>query len=618
MNLRELHPGDLLDHPETGIQELMRIFLMRTNFVPGIRHVIGWRGVKDSSRDILGWTARIGGASGIYGISFEACHTFGDWIRGQFILCYFPDPDEDLVDQLSIQAGILTQRDDYFTWVRDFLKFPDRCDLFTIARIDLCARGSADALLLGLESPSRQRTVAHEGITVVRDGRSIELVAPGGYDQDFPAYSTAFAFFRVYAASVTFNLDEPPVYCHQAHRKGEEIVCTSKGDIWTREPNSTQDRLLYLSYGAVTDKTAEELIGSTHASDAIDMRWEKDDDAFSEYDDELWWNAHVISDYKTLDKSVLGIDERPQLIVVTGFLGSGKTTFVRNFIEYHVQHNRFVAVIQNEIGEINLDSKLLDHDYSVIEIDEGCVCCTLIGSLKKGIMQILARFHPDYIIVETTGLANPFNLLDELSEIEDVVKFDSVTTVVDSVNVDDSLKKYTVAHNQIAAADILLVNKKDLVTDEELSAINQTLREINETAPLIPVTQGDINPVLLYGIDQQDLVEIQKREDRRNVPTRTDTSHEKDGLQSITIPISRSLDRDRFIEIITSLPNTFFRMKGILDFNDSAEPHLFQYVNGRFEFSELHNPSMAKRFITVIGQNMEKEPINKFLHILRD
>lgn len=138
--------------------------------------------------------------------------------------------------------------------------------------------------------------------------------------------------------------------------RGQEIVCTSKGDVWRGDANGTQNRLLYLSYGAVTDKTAEELIGSTHASDAIDMRWEKDDNAF---------------------------------------------------IEYHVQYNRFVAVIQNEI--------------------------------------------------------------------EDVVKFDSVTTVVDSVNVEDSLKKYTVAYNQIAAADVILINKKDLVTDEELSAINETL-----------------------------------------------------------------------------------------------------------------------------------------------
>lgn len=616
MDLRELYPGNLLAHPETGIQELMRIFLMRTNFVPGIRHVIGWRGLKDSSRDVLGWTARVGGASGIYGISFTACHTFGYWITGQFALCYFPDPDEALVEEFSIQAGVLTQRKDYFTCVHDFLKYPDLCDLFVVARIGLCARGPDDALLLGLESPLRQRTVARDGVTVVRDGRSIELIAPGEYDQNFPAYGTTFAFFRVLAASVTFNLGESPVYFHRAHRSGEEIVYTSKGAVWKRDTNSTQNRLLYLGYGAVTDKAAEEIIILNHAPDPIDMWWERDDEMSSEYADELWWNAHVISDYKTLDKRVLGIDERPQLIVVTGFLGSGKTTFVRNFIEYHVQHNRFVAVIQNEIGEVGLDSKLLNHDYSVVEIDEGCVCCTLIGSLKKGIMQILARFHPDYIIVETTGLANPFNLLDELSEIEDVVKFDSVTTVVDGVNMKDSLNKYTVAHDQIAAADILLVNKQDLLHEEELLVIDETLREINETAPIIPVTQGNINPVLLYGIDQQDLVEIQKREDRRNVPTRTDTSHEKDGLQSITIPISQSLDRDRFIEIITSLPNMFFRMKGILDFNDSAEPHLFQYVNGRFEFSELRNASMADRFLTLIGQNIKKDPINEFLNIL--
>ncbi|MBN2514597.1 MAG: hypothetical protein JXC33_01050, partial [Deltaproteobacteria bacterium] len=211
MDLRDLHPGEFLAHHETGIQELMRIFLMRTNFVPGIRHVMGWRGLKDSSQDVVGWTAKIKDFSGIYGIYFVTCHTFDNWVQGQFALCYFPDPDEDLVEVCSVQAVSLTQRDDYFTRVRDFLKYTELCNLFTIARIDLCANGSGDALLLGLESLSRQRTVARDGICGTRNGRPVELVAPGGYDQNFPSYSTSLAFFRVYAASVTFNLNEPPV-----------------------------------------------------------------------------------------------------------------------------------------------------------------------------------------------------------------------------------------------------------------------------------------------------------------------------------------------------------------------------------------------------------------------
>jgi len=615
MDLRALYPGDLLTLPETGIQELMRIFLMRTNFVPGLRHVMGWRGLKDSSRGVLGWTARIKEFSGIYGISFAACHSSDNWLQGQFDLCYFPNPDEDLVEACSVQAGIVTQRDDYFTLVRDFLKYPDLCNLFTIAHINLCASGSENALLLGLESPSRQQTVTLEGISVIRDGRPVELVAPGEYDQNFPAYSTAFPFFRVYAASVTFNLNEPPSYLLQTHCKGEETVYNSKGELLKREADGIQNRLLYLGYGAVTDKTADKLAIAGDGTDAVDINWGKDNKPVPEYDDELWWYAHTVTDYKTLDKRALGIDERPQLIVVTGFLGSGKTTFIQNFIEYHVQHNRFVAVIQNEIGETGLDGTLVDHDYSLVEIDEGCVCCTLIGSLKRGIHQILSRFQPDYIIVETTGLANPFNLLEELSEVEDIVKFDSVTTVVDAINAGKSLQNYDIAGRQIEAADLIILNKMDLLTDAMKGVIIRKLKGINRNAPILSVTHGYINPALLYGINPQEFQERKVSPEDRGSSHDMHYSHEHEGLESMTIHFPMPVEKDLFLEKISSLPSALFRVKGVIDFQGSTTPYLFQYVNGRSEISEFNNPKMRERFLTLIGQDIQKESISEFLHI---
>jgi G3E family GTPase len=608
MDLRDLHPGELLALPEAGIQELMRIFLMRTNFVPGIRHVMGWRGLKDSSQDVVGWTARIKDCSGIYGIYFATYRSFDNWVQGQFVLCYFPDPNEDLVDACSVQAIALTQREDYLTRVRDFLKYPDLCNHFTIARIDLCTNRSGDALLLSLESMSQQRTVARDGISIIRNGRPVDLVAPGQHDRNFPAYSTALSFFRVYAASVTFNLNEPPVYLLRTHRQGEEIVYTSKGDVRKRESDGIWNRCLYLGYGVIPDTTASKQIVPCSASDIVDISWKKGDEPVSEYDDELWWHAHTVTDYKTLDKRVLGIDERPQLIVVTGFLGSGKTTFVQNFIEYHVQHNRFVAVIQNEIGETSLDGKLVDHNYSVLEIDEGCVCCTLIGSLKRGIHQILSQFHPDHIIVETTGLANPFNLLEELSEVEDIVKFDSVTTIVDGVNVETSLHNYDVARRQIEAADLILLNKNDLLAEKRSDEIIRKLRGINEYAPILSADHGHINPALLYGINPQESQERQVVSVDQESTHEIHYSHEHDGLQSITIHFPMPVERDLFLEKIKSLPSALFRVKGVIDFRYETTPYLFQYVNGRSEISEFNNPGMRERFLTLIGQNI---PIKK-------
>ena len=151
------------------------------------------------------------------------------------------------------------------------------------------------------------------------------------------------------------------------------------------------------------------------------------------------------------------MDERPPLIILTGFLGSGKTSFLQHFIEYQTQRSRFVAVIQNEIGEVGLDGKLLD--YTVTEIDEGCVCCSLAGNLKQAVRGILESFSPDTIILETSGLANPLNLLEEMSELGEVVRFDTTVTLVDVLNLESTLSDYRIAVDQIRAADVIVLNK---------------------------------------------------------------------------------------------------------------------------------------------------------------
>jgi|LGVF01.2.fsa_nt_gb G3E family GTPase len=614
MDLKKIQPNDILSFPETGIQELLRIVLMRTNFVPGVRHVIGWRGLKDSSSSVAGWTARIKDFAGVFGIHFDRSETVGGWINGKFMVNYFPDPDEELVEFFSLQAGLHTQKDDYLLHVRNFLLYPELCELFNIGIIDLCVHQAEEALLLALESISRQRVIAKDGVYLAQNGHMVKVVEPGGYEQDFPSYNTSFAFYEVLAASITFNLKEAPVYLRYMTQNGTEITYDSSGNHWENPSDEAQKEYLYLGYGKADFENDIARMFKKSVSSITNIVWEKGDAILPDYKDELWWNAHKISDYKTLDKKILGIDDRAQFIVVTGFLGSGKTTFLQNFIEYHVQRNRFVAIIQNEIGEIGLDGKLLDHDYSVTEIDEGCVCCTLIGSLKNAIHQILSSFHPDYIVLETTGLANPYNLLDEISEVNELVRFDSITTLVDGLNVRETLQNYEVAKNQIKAADILLLNKKDLLDEIQLKEVHQKLKEINPGAPILSTTKGDINPSLIYGIDPQDTKEIIPTKDLQGKIDHPYYSHKDDGLSSYKISFSRPLDRERFLDAIRSLPRTIFRIKGVIDFVDSKMPLVFQYVGGRFEFSEFNNPNLSERFIILIGQDIQKKSIDSVLN----
>ena len=232
MKLKHLYPNDILFSPEQGIQELMRGFLVRTNFIPGVRHVIGWRGLKESFTSVEGWTAKIKGFSGVFGMYFDAFDPFGDWLNAKFVLLYFPDPQEELVEHCSLQAGAYTQREDYLLHIRDFLRYPQLCELFNIGIIDLDLNTADNALILGLKSISHQRLIAQDGVSLPREGRVVELVEPGGYDQNFPSYDTALAFYQVLAASFTFNLEESPSYMKYLRRPGKEIVYDATGRHW--------------------------------------------------------------------------------------------------------------------------------------------------------------------------------------------------------------------------------------------------------------------------------------------------------------------------------------------------------------------------------------------------
>jgi G3E family GTPase len=604
MRLKRLFPKSPLSSPDTGFQELMRSFLVRTNFVPAVRHVIGWRGLKESFNEVEGWTAKIKGYSGIFALYFERIELNDEWTTGRFRINYFPDPDEEMVEQFSVQGALFTQRDDYRELIRDFLSYQELCELFNIGIVDLCVNRTEDALMLGLESISRKRVVSQDGISLLRNGKTVEVVKPGGYDQDFPSYSTALSFFEVLAASVTFNLEASPVYLRKESRMGSETIYDSSGSYWENPSDDLEKEYLYLGYGKADFEKCIKQILKTDTSFRESVIWREGETMIPDYIDSPWWEAHKISDYKTLDKKILGIDDRPQLIVLTGFLGAGKTSFLQNFIEYQIQLNRFIAIIQNEIGETGLDGKLLDHDYSVTEIDEGCVCCTLVGNLKNAIHQILSRFHPDYIVLETTGLANPYNLLDEISAVDELVRFDSVTTIVDGINFKKSVADYEVARDQIRAADILLLNKKDLLSETEVKQICQKLRELNPNAPIMTTERGDINPALLYGTDLQDSVDPAVQRGLHNIHH----SHEYDCLSSIKINLNTPIDHELFIKGITSVTGDVFRIKGIVEFKGNSSPMLFQFVAGRYEISDYRNPEFNDRFLILIGQNIEKSP----------
>ena len=237
-----------------------------------------------------------------------------------------------------------------------------------------------------------------------------------------------------------------------------------------------------------------------------------------------------------------------------------------------------MAVIQNEIGQKGLDGKLMGQHYAVTEVDEGCVCCTLAGSLRAALSGILSEFQPDFVVLETTGLANPANLLSEIADLDDLLEFASVTTVVDAAGAVRALDNHEVARSQVRLADVLLINKADLVSESSLDGLETRLRALNTAGTIHRVVQGDIPAAALYGVNF------------RNTPSRPAPSLPLMGAQPT--PHGRQHPklphfhgRTQWIALLSArawpaLPGKVLRAKGIVRFLDTDIPEVFQFVPG--------------------------------------
>src|SRR3989475_3792493 len=192
---------------------------------------------------------------------------------------------------------------------------------------------------------------------------------------------------------------------------------------------------------------------------------------------------------------------RIPITLIIGPLGSGKTTLLRHILTTHPSK---IAVVMNEFGEIAIDSKVVEgKNVRIAELGGGCVCCSLLGEFEAAVNEIIARVGPDIIIVETTGLAEPEALVFNIQEALPQCRLDGVVSVIDA----DMLIRFPeLGHTtrlQIEGADILLLNKIDLIEPAEIEALEAKLREINPTAAIVRTERCQIDPELLFGIGRE-------------------------------------------------------------------------------------------------------------------
>jgi len=588
--LSEIHPQLLDNNPDDWFTGFLRSLLIRTNFMVNVRHRLGWRGLKPTFRNGEGWTCRIHNSKGVYGISYDHSSKNTGWLSGNYKVYYFPTKEDDRIEQFSLEAAIASQQVDYINHVREFLCYPEFASLFEIATINISISQDQQAIICALVAYQNIKTISPVEVCCEVDGEGCMLIEPGGIDQNLPAFELTLPLFNVLAATLTYNFDESPAFVKQTRTQQEKIE---------KLENTSDSIELSLGYNSKWFLKNKDF--SPHnelAPIEVECFWESESGQPKPFADNPFWQAHLQQSSR-FEKSHVDAEERPQFILLSGFLGSGKTTFLKRFIEYHTTNNRFVAVIQNEIGETGLDGKLLEDNYAVLEIDEGCVCCSLIGQLKKGIFEILSNHKPDVIILETTGLANPLNLLAEIEEIRELIRFDSITTIVDAQNFAAAAACSKVVYDQIKCANAILLSKIDLLTKNEINGIKRELHLLNPDAIITPCIKGDVNPALLY--TEREQCNYFAKQDKMLVYAAS--THKDAGLGSIKINFNEPLDRAIFLKKLKNLPASIFRIKGILNFTDSIDAFVFQYVNGIFDLSPVSGDAYHEYFLILIGEN---------------
>jgi G3E family GTPase len=274
------------------------------------------------------------------------------------------------------------------------------------------------------------------------------------------------------------------------------------------------------------------------------------------------------------------MEARTPITLITGPLGSGKTTLLRHILDLASQK---IAILMNEFGEIAIDSQIIaGKSVRIADLGGGCVCCSLLGEFEAAVAEVINIVQPDLIIVETTGVAEPDALMFDIQENLPQVRLDGVVTVADA----DAMVRYPslgqTGRAQIEAADIIVLNKVDLVTAGQVTEVNAQLRRINEDAPILPTERCQVDPDVLFGISQAH--EVSPPWHRHQLT-----------IESFSYASATTLERRCFEAFVEDLSPAVVRAKGFVRFAEGT--YLFNYVAGRWDLEAFSEQPTTLVFI---------------------
>ena len=326
--------------------------------------------------------------------------------------------------------------------------------------------------------------------------------------------------------------------------------------------------------------------------------------------------------------------------IITGFLGSGKTTLLNNILTNN--QDLKVAIIVNEFGDIDIDSKLLvSVEENMLSLSNGCICCTINDDLLNTVFQVLeSKQKVDYLIVETTGVADPLPIVLTFvsPELKDFVRLDSVLTLIDSENFTPEHFESEAALQQVIYGDILIMNKVDLVPASKVEELEKQICEIKTGAKILRSEYGKIPLPLILDIDSHNSSSYdvnQEKEHHHHEHHEHSHSHdhdhehhdhnhdhdhshhlEIDGFVSVSFESDRPFNVAKFQNFITDeVMDQVYRAKGILWFAESQLKHIFQLSGRRYDIDteKWQETDVKQSQFVMIGKNIDGEKLRSKL-----
>ncbi len=304
--------------------------------------------------------------------------------------------------------------------------------------------------------------------------------------------------------------------------------------------------------------------------------------------------------------------------IITGFLGSGKTTLLNQILQN--KDKLKIAVLVNEFGDINIDEQLLiSVESDMIELDNGCICCTINDNLVNAVYRVLEREEKvDYLVIETTGLADPLPIILTFlgTELKFLTRLDSVITIVDTATFDSQHFDSDVALRQIRYGDMVILNKIDLATQEQITELETFIRDIKPGFRILEseYSQVPLPLILDIGLTQTDNYQADIYEFRRN-KSAFNNHLADDNFSFVSFQSDRPFEIEKFEHFLSEqLSSNVFRAKGILWFQESPGRHIFQLSGPRYDLHADDWKTPPKNELVFIGRNLDKSLIKQQLN----